>query len=55
MSEELTYKRLRDLAREEKVQPGLVALPPEFYSSLPRAATLWHSSMMMMSHQAFSR
>ena len=24
-------------------------------SSLPRAATLWHSSMMMMSHQAFSR
>ena len=34
MSEELTYKRLRDLAREEKVQPGLVALPQDFYSDI---------------------
>ncbi len=34
MSEDLTYKRLRDLAREEKVQPGLVALPPEFYGEI---------------------
>jgi DNA replication initiation complex subunit (GINS family) len=34
MSDELTYKRLRDLAREEKVQPGLVRLPPEFYASI---------------------
>lgn len=33
MSEELTYKRLRDLAREEKAQPGLVRLPAEFYGS----------------------
>ena len=34
MSEELNYKRLRDLAREEKVQPALVKLPPEFYASI---------------------
>ena len=34
MAEELTYKRLRDLAREEKVVPGLVRLPPEFYASI---------------------
>ena len=34
MSDELTYKRLRDLAREEKVQPTLVALPPDFYTDI---------------------
>lgn len=34
VAEELTYKRLRDLAREEKVQPGLVALPQEFHASI---------------------
>ncbi|MFA6489459.1 MAG: hypothetical protein WCT52_02150 [Candidatus Micrarchaeia archaeon] len=34
MSEELTYKRLRDLAREEKVQPSLVSLPPDFYTDI---------------------
>jgi DNA replication initiation complex subunit (GINS family) len=34
VAEELTYKRLRDLCREEKAQPGLVSLAPEFYSSI---------------------
>jgi DNA replication initiation complex subunit (GINS family) len=34
VAEEISYKRLRDLAREEKAQPGLSALPPEFYSSI---------------------
>ncbi|MFA4982817.1 MAG: hypothetical protein WC588_01240 [Candidatus Micrarchaeia archaeon] len=34
MAEEMTYKRLRDLAREEKTKPGLVALQPEFYASV---------------------
>ena len=34
MADELNYKRLRDLAREEKAQPGLVRLPPEFYTSV---------------------
>jgi len=34
MAEELTYKRLRDMEREEKAQPGLPALPPEFYASV---------------------
>ncbi|MCX8195354.1 MAG: hypothetical protein N3G22_04595 [Candidatus Micrarchaeota archaeon] len=34
MAEELTYKRLRDLSREEKAQPWLIRLPPDFYSSL---------------------
>jgi len=34
VAEELTYKRLRDLAREEKTKPGLVNLQPEFYSSI---------------------
>lgn len=34
MVEELDYKRLRDLAREEKAQPGLASLPPEFYSDV---------------------
>jgi|GEM_PF-769343 len=34
MAEELTYKRLRDLAREEKLQPGLVTLPAEFTASI---------------------
>ena len=31
---ELDYKKLRDLAREEKAQPGLVKLPDDFYSSV---------------------
>lgn len=34
MADDLTYKHLRDLAREEKSQPGLVALPDGFYSSV---------------------
>ncbi|MEM4633899.1 MAG: hypothetical protein QW275_01970 [Candidatus Anstonellaceae archaeon] len=34
MVEEITYKRLRDLAREEKAQAGLLALPEDFYSSV---------------------
>ncbi|MCX8197222.1 MAG: hypothetical protein N3G80_02820 [Candidatus Micrarchaeota archaeon] len=34
MSEEITYKQLRDLVREEKAQPGLCRLPPEFYESV---------------------
>lgn len=34
MADELTYKRLRDLAREEKAQPALVRLPQEFYASI---------------------
>ncbi|MEK6837679.1 MAG: hypothetical protein AABX69_03430, partial [Nanoarchaeota archaeon] len=34
MADDLTYKRLRDLAREEKAQPSLVKLPQEFYSSI---------------------
>lgn len=31
---ELTYKMIRDFAREEKAQPGLCKLPPDFYASL---------------------
>ena len=31
---EIDYKRLRDLAREEKGQPGLVGLTDDFYSSV---------------------
>jgi len=34
MAEELTYKRLRDLAREEKAQPSLVAISEEFFPSV---------------------
>ena len=30
----MTYKRLRDLAREERTKPGLVSLQPEFYTSI---------------------
>jgi len=32
--EELNYKKLRDLVREEKTQPGLVALSADFYPSI---------------------
>jgi len=32
--EELNYKKLRDLVREEKTQPGLVSLPSDFYPSI---------------------
>jgi len=31
---ELTYKNLRDFAREEKAQPGLGKLPEDFYPSM---------------------
>ena len=31
---ELTYKNLRDFAREEKAQPGLGKLPEDFYPSV---------------------
>jgi len=31
---ELDYKKLRDLAREEKANPGLVRLPDDFYPSV---------------------
>ena len=31
---ELDYKKLRDLVREEKSQPGLVRLPDDFYPSV---------------------
>jgi len=34
MAEELTYKRLRDLAREEKGTPSLSRLPQDFYDSV---------------------
>ena len=34
MVEELDYKKLRDLEREEKSQPGLARVPPDFYSSI---------------------
>lgn len=34
MAEEIDYKRLRDLVREEKGKPGLVALPQDFHTSL---------------------
>ena len=34
MAEELTYKHLRDLAREEKAQAGLVKLPRDFHQSV---------------------
>ncbi|MEM2137476.1 MAG: hypothetical protein QW568_00110 [Candidatus Anstonellaceae archaeon] len=34
MAEELTYKRLRDLAREERSTPSLSRLPPDFYESV---------------------
>jgi DNA replication initiation complex subunit (GINS family) len=34
MAEELTYKRLRDLAREEKGAPSLSKLPQDFYESV---------------------
>ena len=34
MADELNYKRLRELAREEKAQPALVALQPEFYEEV---------------------
>ena len=34
MASELDYKRLRDLAREEKAQPGLVAISEDFYPSV---------------------
>ncbi len=33
MAEELTYKRLRDLSREEKSQPSLAQLPEDFYEN----------------------
>lgn len=36
MPDELTYKRLRDLCREEKSQPGLVKVGQEFYSSVEK-------------------
>lgn len=36
VAEELTYKRLRDLAREEKTMPSLVKVGPEFYSSVEK-------------------
>ncbi|MEM4348732.1 MAG: hypothetical protein QXN37_04150 [Candidatus Anstonellaceae archaeon] len=32
--EEITYKNLRDLVREEKSQPGLCNLPQDFYESI---------------------
>ncbi|MEM4554454.1 MAG: hypothetical protein QXT25_01220 [Candidatus Anstonellaceae archaeon] len=32
--EEINYKNLRDLVREEKSQPGLCNLPPDFYDSI---------------------
>jgi DNA replication initiation complex subunit (GINS family) len=34
MQQEISYKRLRELAREEKSQPSLVALPPDFYEQV---------------------
>ena len=34
MSSDIDYKRLRDLAREEKAQPGLVGLTDDFYTSI---------------------
>jgi DNA replication initiation complex subunit (GINS family) len=36
MGEDLNYKRLRDLAREEKTTPALVKVGPEFYSSVEK-------------------
>ena len=36
MADELNYKRLRDLAREEKSTPALTKIGPEFYSSVEK-------------------
>ncbi|MCX6770225.1 MAG: hypothetical protein NT051_06160 [Candidatus Micrarchaeota archaeon] len=45
MVEELNYKRLRDLAREEKTQPGLVKIDSDFYSSVEKFLTENFSKM----------
>jgi len=45
VAEELTYKRLRDLEREEKSQPGLVRLPADFYSSIEEFLSFKFSEM----------
>ncbi|MCX8198299.1 MAG: hypothetical protein N3F07_03880 [Candidatus Micrarchaeota archaeon] len=45
MPEEMTYKKLRDLAREEKAQPGLIPLPEDFYSTLQAFLSAKHSEM----------
>ena len=34
MADELTYKRLRDLLREEKSLPSLSKIPPDYYTSV---------------------
>ena len=34
MAEELSYKRLRDMAREEKAAPALSRIPDDFYPSI---------------------
>lgn len=45
VAEELTYKRLRDLAREEKGQPGLSKLPQEFYDSVEAFLSAKHTEI----------
>ena len=45
MAEELTYKRLRDLVREEKAQPSLVRLPPDFFPSVEAFLSSKYSQM----------
>ncbi len=42
---EMEYKRLRDLAREEKASPSLVALPSDFYESVQSFLSSKHSEM----------
>jgi len=42
---DLDYKKLRDLAREERASPGLVRLPEDFHSSIESFLTSKFSEM----------